>query len=157
MAVENDELDTFLRLKETWNLATDEDEPALEVKPVGIYGAMPVPTVQTRAAAPKQPKPVPIQRGASEPLKSAHRSRPGEIDVGSELQDVGLQGVMATDEELKKLVEELGLDGDDAADMVKNLGGATSSSKLGESENGDSPSKADDTVDAKGDAGKNVP
>ena len=46
-----------------------------------------------------------------------------DFDIGSELHGFGLQGIRTTDDELRKLVEELGLGGDDAADMVRSLGG----------------------------------
>jgi SH3 domain-binding glutamic acid-rich protein len=39
------------------------------------------------------------------------------------LSGFGLQGVKVTDDELRELVEEMGLGGDEAEDLVKGLGG----------------------------------
>ncbi|CAA7258619.1 unnamed protein product [Cyclocybe aegerita] len=39
-AVENDELDIFLRLNDEWDPKIDEDRPMPEAKPVGVPGAM---------------------------------------------------------------------------------------------------------------------
>jgi len=47
--------------------------------------------------------------------------RVGEFDAGDELSGYGLQGVKVTEDELRDLVAELGLDGDDAGDLVKGL------------------------------------
>jgi hypothetical protein len=47
--------------------------------------------------------------------------REGAFDVSTELSGFGLQGVMATEDELADLVAELGLDGDEAGDLVKGL------------------------------------
>jgi hypothetical protein len=57
--------------------------------------------------------------------KSTPRTK--SIDVGAEL-GFGLEGVKLTEEEMLELVESLGLDGDDAGDLVKGLG--LSSSKV---------------------------
>ncbi|KAG1716005.1 hypothetical protein ID866_1170 [Astraeus odoratus] len=121
-AVEYGELDTFLRLNETWNTAADEDKPAPVVKPVGVPGAVPVSQM-----TPEHHKPKIFPKDLSTPLKPVNKH--GDFDIGSELQGFGLQGVRVTDEELKKLVEDLGLGGDDATDMVKSLAGDTSSLK----------------------------
>ena len=50
--------------------------------------------------------------------------RVGEFDVGDELSGFGLQGVKVTEDELRDLVAELGLDGDEAGDLVKGLSDA---------------------------------
>lgn len=47
--------------------------------------------------------------------------REGEFDVSTELSGYGLQGVTATEDELRDLIEELGLGGDDAGDLLKGL------------------------------------
>ncbi|KAG6881243.1 hypothetical protein C0993_002266 [Termitomyces sp. T159_Od127] len=52
--------------------------------------------------------------------------RQGEFDIGTELEGYGLQGVNVTEEELRKLVAELGLDGDEAGDLAKELSGPQS-------------------------------
>jgi len=118
-AVEYDELDTFLRLKETWNPA-DDDRPAPPVQPIGVPGA----------ASPLQMTPdhlkshVLAAAQAPSPLKGRGvpvNKREGEFDVSTELSGYGLQGVRVTDDELRDLVAELGLDGDDAGELVKGL------------------------------------
>ncbi|KAI6007211.1 hypothetical protein EDD15DRAFT_2358351 [Pisolithus albus] len=119
-AVEYEELDTFLRLKETWNTAVDEDRPAPAAKPVGVPGAVPVSQM-----TPEHHKPKFFPKDPNSPIKAVNKGN--DFDIGSELQGFGLQGVRVTDDELKKLVEELGLDGDDADDIVKSLGGEGSS------------------------------
>lgn len=53
--------------------------------------------------------------------------RTNELDLGNELSGYGLQGVKVTQDELADLVAELGLDGDDAGDLVKGLTDLTSS------------------------------
>lgn len=55
--------------------------------------------------------------------------RVGEFDVGDELSGYGLQGVKVTEDELRDLVAELGLGGDDAGDLVKGLTDPTTSPK----------------------------
>lgn len=50
-------------------------------------------------------------------------NKQNDFDVSTELEGYGLQGVRVTDEDLRLLVEELGLEGDDAEDMVRSLGG----------------------------------
>ncbi|KIK30387.1 hypothetical protein PISMIDRAFT_26817 [Pisolithus microcarpus 441] len=121
-AVEYAELDTFLRLKETWNTAVDEDRPAPAAKPVGVPGAVPVSQM-----TPEHHKPKFFPKDPNSPIRAVNKGN--DFDIGSEMQGFGLQGVRVTDDELKKLVEELGLDGDDADNIVKSLGGEGSSPK----------------------------
>ncbi|KAG1749849.1 SH3-binding, glutamic acid-rich protein-domain-containing protein [Suillus paluster] len=116
-AVETECLATFLRLNETWDTAVDEDRPAPEVKPVGVPGAVPIAQM-----TPEHHKPRFFPRDPDTPLKPVNR-RKGDFDVSTELEGYGLQGVRVTDEDLRLLVEELGLEGDDAEEMVKSLGG----------------------------------
>ncbi|KAL5495393.1 hypothetical protein ACEPAI_856 [Sanghuangporus weigelae] len=108
-AVEYDELDRFLRLKETWNV--EEGTTSLMAKPVGVPGA----------SSPSQMtdhKP----SFASQPLPLKEKSNSGEgIDAGMLLEDTSLQGIAVTDDELADLVKELGLEGDEAGDLVKGL------------------------------------
>jgi hypothetical protein len=61
---------------------------------------------------------------ADSPLrgKPANR-REGEFDVSTELEGFGLQGVRVTQDDLAALVEELGLGGDEADELVKGLSG----------------------------------
>lgn len=53
-------------------------------------------------------------------------ARDDEFDVSTELSGYGLQGVRVTEAELADLVAELGLDGDEAGDLVKGLSGGSS-------------------------------
>lgn len=58
------------------------------------------------------------------PLRSKIKGQSAqEFDVGTELVGFGLQGVKVTNDELRELVEELGLDEADAGELVKGLGG----------------------------------
>jgi hypothetical protein len=52
-----------------------------------------------------------------------------EFDVGEELSGYGLQGVKVTDDDLLALVEELGLGGEEAGDLVKGLSDLTAADK----------------------------
>ena len=116
-AVEFGELDQFLRLNENWEPLSD-DKPLLRAVPVGIPGAY----------APAQMNPEHISPAPS-PIKTKPPRRDGEIDAGDKLGDAGLHGVNVTEDDLLKLVEELGLDGADASDFVKGLTGEDSSQK----------------------------
>lgn len=61
------------------------------------------------------------------PLRSKNKTpKEEEFDVGNDLVGFGLQGVKVTDDELRELVEELGLDSSDAGDLVKGLGSSGS-------------------------------
>ncbi|KAG7450671.1 uncharacterized protein BT62DRAFT_1072711 [Guyanagaster necrorhizus] len=123
-AVEYDELDTFLRLKEPWDPDVDEDVPAPPVRPVGVPGAM-MPLQMT----PERLKSKILAKPASSPLARPQipvNKREGEFDISTEISGYGLQGVRVTEDELRDLVAELGLDGDDAGDLVKGLSGGRS-------------------------------
>ena len=54
------------------------------------------------------------------PLKDKSKQEK-ERDAGDLLGDKGLEGIAVTDEELADLVRELGLEGDDAGDLIKGL------------------------------------
>lgn len=119
-AVEYGELETFLRLKDSWNAEIDEDRPAPVAKPIGVPGAV----------APLQMTPEHLRSKilapTSSPLKGkgkplAENKKEGLFDVGDELIGFGLQGVKVTEDELMNLVAELGLDGDEAKDLVEGL------------------------------------
>jgi len=64
----------------------------------------------------------------SSPLKGKGgvpvNKRTDMFDVSTELSGFGLQGVQVTEDELRDLVAELGLDGDEAGDLVKGLSSA---------------------------------
>ena len=117
--MESDELDIFLRLRETYD--PDEDQPAPQIQPIGVPGA----------ASPLQMTPDHLKSKiftqSSSPLKgkgsNISTNKGGdEFDVSTELEGYGLQGVKVTEDELRDLVAELGLDGDDAGDLVRGLG-----------------------------------
>ncbi|KAJ3734686.1 hypothetical protein DFJ43DRAFT_95637 [Lentinula guzmanii] len=144
-AVEYGELDQFLRLKETWNDEVDNiTKPP--VQPIGVPGAM-LPLqmtpehLRTKILVSPQStpgkKPVPVNRPGV---------RDGEFDVSTELSGYGLQGVMATEAELADLVAELGLDGDEAGDLVKGLAG--SSSAMEQQEQGKQEVKAEESKES---------
>jgi hypothetical protein len=76
---------------------------------------------------PERLKPT-IQKGMSHPsplTKDGKKPTPvnkrDDFDIGNELIGYGLQGVRVTEDELRDLVAELGLDGDEAGDLVKGL------------------------------------
>jgi len=115
-AVECEDIATFLQLNDTWDGAVDEERPAAEVRPIGVPGAVPIAQM-----TPEHHKPRIFPRDPNTPLKPVNKL--DDFDVSTELEGFGLQGVRVTDEDLRLLVEELGLDGDDADDMVKSLGG----------------------------------
>ncbi|KAI0639816.1 hypothetical protein C8Q77DRAFT_1083017 [Trametes polyzona] len=114
-AVEFGELDAFLRLNEEWK-PLEDDKPLLRAVPVGIPGAY----------SPAQMNPSHVSPAPS-PIKT--KPRTGELDAGSTLGDSGLNGVNVTEDDLLALVEELGLGEEDANELVKGLGGNTSTSK----------------------------
>ncbi|KAE9408243.1 hypothetical protein BT96DRAFT_28187 [Gymnopus androsaceus JB14] len=124
-SVEYGELDQFLRLKETWDDEL-EDIPRPPVQPIGVPGVM-MPLEMTPdhlkskiMASPQSTpgkKPTPVNKPGA---------RDDEFDVSTELSGYGLQGVRVTEAELADLVAELGLDGDEAGDLVKGLSGGPS-------------------------------
>ena len=110
--MEHEELDQFLRLNEPWE-EYDLDGPTLSVKPIAVPGV----------ASPQQitnQKPSYSTSPAASPLKAKPKSGE-EKDAGALLQDTSLDGVDVTEDELEKLVKELGLEGDDAGGLVKGL------------------------------------
>ncbi|KAI0257669.1 hypothetical protein BJV78DRAFT_1116523 [Lactifluus subvellereus] len=125
-AVEYGELETFLRLNETWDESINETRPTLPAKPIGVPGA----SSPSQMAKPAHkalfnasPASSPLRGGASPAAnkESVRRRNESEFDVSDELTGYGLQGVKVTDDELLALVEELGLGGEEAGDLVKGL------------------------------------
>lgn len=93
------------------------------------------------------------------PLKDKER-RDKEFDIGDELVGFGLQGVKVTEDDLAELVKELGLEGDDAGDLVRGLTGNTSSSSQTTAQPGDKVSNDDEHAEipeAKANKDKEVP
>ncbi|KAJ7487444.1 hypothetical protein B0H11DRAFT_2013359 [Mycena galericulata] len=124
-AVECDDLDVFLRLKESWDADIDADTSALPAMPIGVPGAM-LPLqmtpehLRTKIIAGHQ-HPSPLKGKEPTPVNK----RTDMFDVSTELSGFGLQGVQVTEDELRDLVAELGLDGDEAGDLVKGLSSAS--------------------------------
>lgn len=106
---------------DSWNAEVDEDRPAPVAKPVGVPGAVPVSQM-----TPEHHKPKFFPQDPDTPLKPVNKRN--DFDISTELQGFGLQGVRVTDEDLRELVKDLGLEGDEAADMVRSLGGQASTS-----------------------------
>ena len=146
--MEYGELETFLRLKDTWDETIEETRPTLPTKPIGVPGASspsqmakPAHRALFNASPGGGPSSSPL-RGAksasassssalssspspAETKKSLRTRREAEFDVGDELTGYGLQGVKVTDDDLLALVEELGLGGEEAGDLVKGLSDPT--------------------------------
>ncbi|KAJ6509391.1 hypothetical protein C8R47DRAFT_948611, partial [Mycena vitilis] len=119
-AVECGELDVFLRLKESWDVDIDQDNPPLPAAPVGIPGAYMPLDMTPEALRTKIVQSSPLKGKGGTPVNK----RDDMFDVSTELSGYGLQGVQVTEDELRDLVAELGLDGDEAGDLVKGLSSA---------------------------------
>jgi len=145
-AVEYGELETFLRLNETWDESIEETRPTLPTKPIGVPGAsspsqMAKPAHRALFNASPGGASSPLQRGAASASASASSSPVGkdalrkrndaEFDAGDGLSGYGLQGVKVTQDDLLALVEELGLGGEEAGDLVKGLGDFTDKTDKG--------------------------
>lgn len=110
-AVEFGETDQFLRLNEQWE-PLEDDKPQLRAVPVGVPGAYLPAQMNPRHVSP-----------APSPGKPKEKPRQSELDAGDKLGDAGLSGVNVTEDDLMKLVEELGLGEADANELVKGLTG----------------------------------
>lgn len=151
-AVEYGELETFLRLNETWDETIEETRPTLPAKPIGVPGAsspsqMAKPAHRAlfnaspggassplRGAAPSSSSSssaaaVAVSASSPENKEYLRKRNEAEFDVGEELVGYGLQGVKVTDDDLLALVEELGLGGEEAGELVKGLSEATDKDK----------------------------
>jgi hypothetical protein len=119
-AVEYDELAAYLRLNESYDSKVEEDRPLLPQVPVGVPGA-----ASPAQMTPEHHKPAIFPVSSSDsPLRGKPvNKREGEFDVSTELEGYGLQGVRVTQDDLAALVEELGLGGDEADELVKGLSG----------------------------------
>lgn len=137
--MEYDELDTFLRLKETWDESIEATRPTLPAQPIGVPGAS-SPSQMAKPAhkalfnlspASKTTSPLRGTRTGTETagstaLKESLRKRnESEFDASDELSGYGLQGVKVTEDDLVALVEELGLGGEEAGALVKGLSSST--------------------------------
>lgn len=141
--MEYGELETFLRLNDTWDETIEETRPTLPAKPIGVPGAsspsqMAKPAHRALFNASPGGGPSSPLRGVTsssssasatataspspaETKKSLRNRSEAEFDVGDELTGYGLQGLKVTDDDLLALVEELGLGGEEAGDLVKGL------------------------------------
>jgi len=148
-AVEYGELETFLRLNETWDESIEETRPTLPATPIGVPGASSPSQMAKPAhralfdASPGGSASSPLRGAASssssssaaaaaaavasspENKESLRKRNEAEFDVSEELSGYGLQGVKVTDDDLLALVEELGLGGEEAGDLVKGLSDPT--------------------------------
>jgi SH3 domain-binding glutamic acid-rich protein len=129
-AVESGTLDEFLRLKEEWR--DDEERPQLPQKAIGVPGA-----VAPLQMTPDHLKKKILARPPESPLKE--KSKPvnkeqGTFDISTELQGYGLQGVHVTEDELAKLVAELGLNGEEAGTLVQELAGSSQKKRTSRNE-----------------------
>ncbi|KAJ2921143.1 hypothetical protein H1R20_g15951, partial [Candolleomyces eurysporus] len=127
-AVEYNELDQFLRRNEEWD--EEFERPPPPVKPIGVPGAslplqMTPEHIKTKILATQQ-QPSPL-RGKAPPKPINKEEEGSRVDLGDELSGYGLQGVKVTMDELRDMIEELGLGGDEAADLVKGLADNTES------------------------------
>lgn len=144
--MEYGELETFLRLKDTWDETIEETRPTLPTKPIGVPGAS-SPSQMAKPAhralfnaspggGPSSPLRGPTSSASAsasastsstpaETKKSLRKRREAEFDVSDELTGYGLQGIKVTDDDLLALVEELGLGGEEAGDLVKGLSDPT--------------------------------
>lgn len=134
-AVESDSLVSFLRLNESW--AADEEESAPPAQPVGVPGAV-APLQMTPDRLRKKILAQPPE-SSSQCEKIPVNKQENTFDVSTELEGYGLQGVRVTDEELRDLVAELGLDKDDAGDLVKGLSGTLETESKESTEISDAP------------------
>ena len=151
-AVEYGELETFLRLKETWSESAEETRPTLPAQPIGVPGAsspsqMAKPSHKALFDVSPASSPLRGSAGPAAQKASLRKRNEDEFDISTELSGYGLQGVKVTDDELADLVAELGLGGEEAGDLVRGL----SSSGLGSSTDGAGKSRGD------GDGGSEQP
>ncbi|KAJ7275186.1 hypothetical protein B0H12DRAFT_1086141 [Mycena haematopus] len=127
-AVECGELDTFLRLKESWDPDIDVEGIQLTATPIGVAGAQ----------TPLEMMPEHIRKEIISQQSSPLRGKGGipvnkrtdMFDAGTEFSGFGLQGVQVSDAELADLVAELGLEGDEAGDLIKGLSSTSPTTPL---------------------------
>jgi SH3 domain-binding glutamic acid-rich protein len=151
-AVECDDLATFLRLDEVYDPSVEDERPLLAEKTIGVPGVSPSPspmptpskpklstqasvtaTATTPMSSPAKPTLVPATPatpvGAKPPPPTPVVGRDGDAEEDDEFASFGLQGLKITDDELSKLVEQLGLEGKEADELVKGLGGRSEKEK----------------------------
>jgi hypothetical protein len=161
-AVEYGELESFLRLKETWNESIEETRPILPTQPIGVPGAsspsqMAKPAHKALFDASPASKASPLREGGTSgptaQKESLRKRNESEFDAGNELAGYGLQGVKVTEDDLIALVEELGLGGDDADALVKGMSTSTvRASKEGEADGGSKQPETEGKADVEAEA-----
>jgi len=158
-AVEYGELETFLRLKETWSESIEEIRPTLPTQPIGVPGAsspsqMAKPAHKALFDLSPASKTSPLRGSGTAAVKESLRKRnESEFDAGNELAGYGLQGVKVTEEDLVALVEELGLDGKEAGALVKGLSSSTDGAgNEGERDGGSEQPKTEGKADVEAEA-----
>jgi len=112
-AVEFNELNIYPRRNEDYIPFADEP-PVLPQQPIGVPGAYSPLQMFPKHAPSRSPSPSP---------QAVREKEKGEINAGDELAEFGLANVSVSMDELQALVEELGLGGDDAKDLVAGLAG----------------------------------
>lgn len=122
-AVEYDELSDYLRLNESYDPKVEEDRPLLPQQVIGVPGA-----ASHAQMTPEHHKPAKFLSSDSPRGKPVNK-RDDEFDVSAELEGYGLQGVKVTEDDLAALVQELGLGGDEADDLVRGLSTPAPASK----------------------------
>jgi SH3 domain-binding glutamic acid-rich protein len=124
-AVEFNELSRFLRLDDAYDPEVEEERPLLQSSVIGVPGV-----ATSLQMTPERLRPALLAgSSSSSPLSGKAaipvNKRDDEFDVSTELSGFGLQGVKVSEDDLAALVKELGLEGDDATDLVKGLGYTT--------------------------------
>jgi hypothetical protein len=132
-------LSKFLRLDDTYDPEAEEDRPLLPSTTIGVPGV-----ATSLQMTPERLRPALLAgSSSSSPLSGKAaipvNKRDDEFDVSTELSGFGLQGVKVSEDDLASLVKELGLEGDDATDLVKGLSSTTTSSQ--QVAEADSPAK----------------
>lgn len=110
-------------MKESWDPDIDGEGTTLTATPIGVPGAQ-TPLEMTPEHIRKQ-----IIAQQTSPLRGKGgipvNKRTDQFDAGTEFSGFGLQGVQVSEAELADLVAELGLEGDEAGDLLKGLSSAT--------------------------------
>lgn len=119
--MEYNELDQFFRRNEEWDESVER--PSLPVKPVGVPGAsLPMQMTPEHIKSKILAQPLqasPLRGKAPKPINKIDET--SQIDIGEELSGFGLQGVKVTEDELRDMIEQLGLGGDEAEDLLQGL------------------------------------
>ncbi|KAI0697120.1 hypothetical protein BC835DRAFT_1339149 [Cytidiella melzeri] len=121
-SVEFNELDIFLRRNEDYK-PFEDDAPLLRAEPVGVPGAYSPLQMYPKHAGPpsRSPSPSPLAHRAKE-------KKDGEVKAEA-LTEFGLGDVTVSMDDLKALVEELGLGGEEARELVSGLAGTSQEEK----------------------------